>query len=63
LPGKPGWVPWQHLGWLTETTPYLLLAAPAGHGKSALLVVLDGLDEAAELAGLANIGWSTRLGW
>ena len=37
--------------WLAETTPYLLLAAPAGRGKSALLVRwLDSLKARDDLA-------------
>lgn len=48
--------------WLTETTPYLLLAAPAGRGKSALLVRwLDSLKEREDLA-LAFVPVSIRFG-
>jgi hypothetical protein len=37
--------------WQTDTTPYLLLAAPAGRGKSALLVRwLDSLKDREDLA-------------
>jgi len=38
-------------GWLADTIPYLLLAAPAGRGKSALLVRwLDSLKARDDLA-------------
>ena len=48
--------------WLTESTPYLLLAAPAGRGKSALLVRwLDSLKERDDLA-LAFVPVSIRFG-
>jgi hypothetical protein len=48
--------------WLTETTPYLLLAAPAGRGKSALLVRwLDSLKAREDLA-LAFVPVSIRFG-
>lgn len=49
-------------GWLAETTPYLLLAAPAGRGKSALLVRwLDSLIAREDLA-LAFVPISIRFG-
>ena len=48
--------------WLAETTPYLLLAAPAGRGKSALLVRwLDSLKTREDLA-LAFVPVSIRFG-
>jgi hypothetical protein len=48
--------------WLAETTPYLLLAAPAGRGKSALLVRwLDSLKAREDLA-LAFVPVSIRFG-
>lgn len=48
--------------WLAETTPYLLLAAPAGRGKSALLVRwLDSLKARDDLA-LAFVPVSIRFG-
>ncbi len=48
--------------WLAETTPYLLLAAPAGRGKSALLVRwLDGLKDREDLA-LTFVPVSIRFG-
>jgi len=48
--------------WLAETTPYLLLAAPAGRGKSALLVRwLDNLKAREDLA-LAFVPVSIRFG-
>ena len=48
--------------WLAESTPYLLLAAPAGRGKSALLVRwLDMLREREDLA-LAFVPVSIRFG-
>jgi hypothetical protein len=48
--------------WFAETTPYLLLAAPAGRGKSALLVRwLDSLKERGDLA-LAFVPISIRFG-
>lgn len=48
--------------WLADTTPYLLLAAPAGRGKSALLVHwLDSLKEYKNLA-LAFVPISIRFG-
>ena len=48
--------------WLAETTPYLLLAAPAGRGKSALLVRwLDSLSTREDLA-LAFVPVSIRFG-
>lgn len=49
-------------GWLASTTPYLLLAAPAGRGKSALLVRwLNSLKEREDLA-LAFVPVSIRFG-
>jgi hypothetical protein len=48
--------------WLAGTTPYLLLAAPAGRGKSALLVRwLDGLQARNGVA-LAFVPVSIRFG-
>jgi hypothetical protein len=48
--------------WLAETTPYLLLAAPAGRGKSALLVRwLDSLSSREDLA-LTFVPVSIRFG-
>ena len=48
--------------WLAETMPYLLLAAPAGRGKSALLVRwLDSLKDREDLA-LAFVPVSIRFG-
>lgn len=48
--------------WLAKTTPYLLLAAPAGRGKSALLVRwLDSLSAREDLA-LAFVPVSIRFG-
>jgi hypothetical protein len=48
--------------WLADTTPYLLLAAPAGRGKSALLVRwLDNLLAREDLA-LAFVPVSIRFG-
>ncbi len=48
--------------WLAETPPYLLLAAPAGRGKSALLVRwLDSLKAREDLA-LAFVPVSIRFG-
>lgn len=48
--------------WLTTSTPYLLLAAPAGRGKSALLVRwLDSLRAREDLA-LAFVPVSIRFG-
>jgi len=48
--------------WLAESTPYLLLAAPAGRGKSALLVRwLDSLKTREDLA-LAFVPVSIRFG-
>jgi len=48
--------------WLAQTTPYLLLAAPAGRGKSALLVRwLDSLKARDDLA-LAFVPVSIRFG-
>lgn len=48
--------------WLAETTPYLLLAAPAGRGKSALLVRwLDSMKTREDLA-LAFVPVSIRFG-
>jgi hypothetical protein len=48
--------------WLAETTPYLLLVAPAGRGKSALLVRwLDSLKAREDLA-LAFVPVSIRFG-
>ena len=48
--------------WLAETTPYLLLAAPAGRGKSALLVRwLDSLKAREDLS-LIFIPVSIRFG-
>ena len=49
-------------GWLAETTPYLLLAAPAGRGKSALLVRwLDSLKAREDLS-LVFVPISIRFG-
>ena len=49
-------------GWLATPTPYLLLAAPAGRGKSALLVRwLDSLSSREDLA-LAFVPVSIRFG-
>jgi hypothetical protein len=49
-------------GWLTETIPYLLLAAPAGRGKSALLVRwLDSLKDREDCT-LAFVPISIRFG-
>jgi hypothetical protein len=48
--------------WLADTTPYLLLAAPAGRGKSALLVRwLDGISTREDLA-LTFVPVSIRFG-
>lgn len=48
--------------WLAETTPYLLLAAPAGRGKSALLVRwLDCLKARDDLS-LAFVPVTIRFG-